>query len=111
MLVFAIICGLVTDKIIREKWFDLSTEIVRKTMNTFGFLGPALGLTALAFTGCNQIMAVAWLCISVLLNGAIYSGFGVGISFAYYHYFRKTFALGQSCGTESELFWNCDWCH
>ncbi len=71
------VCGVATDKIIKEKHFGLSTSAIRKIMNTIGMLGPGLGLLGLAFTKCDPILAITLLCISVMLNGAIYSGFGV----------------------------------
>ncbi len=77
MFAFAMICGIATDKIIKEKHFGLSTTSVRKIMNTVGLLGPGIGFIGLSFSKCNQVMAIFWLCVSVMLNGANYSGFGV----------------------------------
>ena len=44
-------------------------------MQTIGQMTPALGLVGLSFVGCNQTMAVVWLCICIGFNGASYSGF------------------------------------
>ncbi len=77
MWAFALICGAVTDKILRVKPFGASTTTIRKIMNVIGHLGPAIGLIGLAFNGCNKTLAIFWLCIAVMLNGAMYSGFGV----------------------------------
>ncbi len=46
-------------------------------MNSIGHFGPAMSLVALAFTRCNPTLAIFWLCMSVMLTGANYSGFGV----------------------------------
>ena len=77
MWVFALTCGFLTDKIIRAKPFGLSLTVIRKGMNVIAHGGPGVSLIGLAFTGCDQTLAVFWLCMAVMLNGAIYSGFGV----------------------------------
>ena len=51
------------------------SEFVRKAFNTVGHVGPALGLLGLSFSGCNKVAVIFWFCISVMLNGASYSGF------------------------------------
>lgn len=42
-----------------------------------GQYGPAIALTAAAFTGCDRWLTVAILTVGVGLNGGIYSGFKV----------------------------------
>merc|ERR1719357_2200277 len=44
-------------------------------MNTISQMGPALGLVGLSFVGCDRTLAIVWLCISMGLNAACYSGF------------------------------------
>ena len=55
----------------------MSPKNVRRIANSIGHLGSAAGLVGLAFTGCDQSLAIVWLCLSVGLNGAVYSGFQV----------------------------------
>lgn len=55
----------------------LSTRNTRKLCNSVAHYGSAIGLIGLAFTGCNQTVAIVWLCLSVGLNGGVYSGFQV----------------------------------
>ena len=43
-------------------------------------IGPALGMVGLAFTGCNQILAVFWITLATTLSGAAYSGYQVSRS-------------------------------
>ncbi|GJQ83269.1 Picot [Trypoxylus dichotomus] len=50
---------------------------VRKIINGIGQYGPAIALTAAAFTGCDRWLTVAILTIGVGLNGGIYSGFKI----------------------------------
>ena len=68
--------GLLADKLI--KGGTMSAKNVRRICNSIGHFGPAIGLIGLAFTGCDKTLAIVWLCISVGLNGAVYSGFQVG---------------------------------
>ena len=49
-----------------------------------GFVGPALGLLALAYSGCNYVASAVFLCLAIGFNGAVYSGFQV----------KKNLALG-----------------
>ncbi len=65
--------GLIADWLIQSK--RLSTKNVRRLFNCIGHYGSALGLLGLAFTGCDKTAAVVWLCVSVGLNGAVYSAF------------------------------------
>ncbi len=45
-----------------------------------GFLLPACSLLGAAYTGCNRGLTVALITIASSTNGAIYSGFQVGIN-------------------------------
>ena len=55
----------------------LSYSKTKKLMNTISQMGPALGLVGLSFVGCDRTLAIVWLCISIGLNAACYSGFTV----------------------------------
>ena len=52
----------------------------RKICNSVGFVGPALGLLALAYSGCNYVASGVFLCLAIGFNGAVYSGFQVKIT-------------------------------
>ena len=65
------------DKMIASENFSLG--MVRKIFTAIAHLGSAAALIGLAFTGCNQILSVLWLCIAVGLAAGIYSGFAVGL--------------------------------
>ena len=54
--------------------------IIRKSFATVALVGPALCLICLAFTGCNQALAVVWLCMAVMFAGAHNSGMNVRFS-------------------------------
>ena len=71
---FTISCGNFVSYL-RSKEFR--SEVIRKTFNTIGHIGPALGLIGLSFSGCNQIVVVTFFCMAVMLNGAANSGFQV----------------------------------
>ena len=68
--------GWISDMLISKE--ILSVSKTKKLMQTIGQVGPALGLVGLSFVGCDRTLAIVWLCISVGLNGAIYSGYMVG---------------------------------
>ena len=55
----------------------MSVQTARRICNTVGFVGPALGLIALAYSGCDYVASAVFLCIAIGLNGAVYSGFQV----------------------------------
>ena len=55
----------------------LSRNSVRKFSTTVGLSGAAIGLALLAFANCDHTLPVIYLCISVALDGACYSGFSV----------------------------------
>ena len=67
--------GWISDMLISKE--ILSVSKTKKLMQTIGQVGPALGLVGLSFVGCDRTLAIVWLCISVGLNGAIYSGYMV----------------------------------
>jgi ACS family sodium-dependent inorganic phosphate cotransporter len=69
--------GFVTDYVIRTG--KVSRAVARKAVTAIGCLGPAVALSALAFTGCNPTMAIFWLCIGVMLSGAGLVGFNVNV--------------------------------
>ncbi|GFY39055.1 putative inorganic phosphate cotransporter [Trichonephila inaurata madagascariensis] len=50
-------------------------SIIRKTLNTIGFFGPAICLAIVAFVGCKPVVIVALLCLALGLNGFAFSGF------------------------------------
>ena len=54
-----------------------SRGIIRKTFAVVGLVGPAVCLVGLAFTECNQALAVVWLCLAVMFTGAHNSGMNV----------------------------------
>ena len=65
------------DKVISMKW--LSVEHTRKLFNTIGQIGPALALVGLSFIDCDPTLAIAYLCIALSFNAAMYSGFMVSL--------------------------------
>ena len=67
--------GLLSDWLIESG--KMKARNVRRLCNSIGHYGSALGLIGLAFTGCDKTAAIVWLCLSVCLNGAVYSGFQV----------------------------------
>ena len=67
--------GIFADWLIAKEYFSLRN--IRRMCNSIGFFGPAIGLVFLSFAGCDRTQAIVWLCVSVALNGAVYSGFQV----------------------------------
>ena len=67
--------GLLADWLIESG--KMKARNVRRVCNSIGHYGSALGLIGLAFTGCDKTAAIVWLCLSVCLNGAVYSAFQV----------------------------------
>ena len=67
--------GIFADWLIAKEYFSLRS--IRRICNSIGFFGPAIGLVFLSFAGCDRTQAIVWLCASVALNGAVYSGFQV----------------------------------
>jgi hypothetical protein len=78
MTLFSMPIGIVADWLIQSG--KMSAKNTRRLCNSIGHFGSALGLIGLAFTGCNQTLAIVWLCMSVCLNGAVYSGFQVCVT-------------------------------
>ncbi|XP_068597753.1 sialin-like [Brachionichthys hirsutus] len=54
-----------------------STAAVRKIFNSVGTIGPAVFLVAAGHTGCNYILAVAFLTICSSLGGVACAGFNI----------------------------------
>ena len=75
MWLFSMPIGLLSDWLIESG--KMKARNVRRLCNSIGHYGSALGLIGLAFTGCDKTAAIVWLCLSVCLNGAVYSGFQV----------------------------------
>ncbi|KAJ8284991.1 hypothetical protein COCON_G00038410 [Conger conger] len=73
---FALLGGQLADWL-RERWF-IPTVTVRKAFSIAGMVGPALFLVAAGYTGCDYVMAVAFLTVSSALGGLSSSGFGIG---------------------------------
>jgi len=74
MWTFSIFCGLVASRL-RSR--EVRSDVIRKSFNTIGHLGPALALIGLSFSGCNRSLVIFWFCLAVMLNGAANSGFQV----------------------------------
>ncbi|XP_022918164.1 putative inorganic phosphate cotransporter isoform X2 [Onthophagus taurus] len=75
MWLFSMAISHVADWMLVSGYF--THTIVRKIINGIGQYGPAVALTAAAFTGCDRWLTIAILTIGVGLNGGIYSGFKV----------------------------------
>ncbi|XP_056327550.1 sialin isoform X2 [Danio aesculapii] len=71
----ALLGGQLAD-LLRER-FLFRTVIVRKAFTVIGMAGPAVFLVAAGYTGCNYILAVAFLTISSSLGGISASGFNI----------------------------------
>ena len=52
----------------------VSTTVGRKIANTVGMFIPGLAFVALAFSGCDSVLAVSMIVLAVGANGAIYAG-------------------------------------
>lgn len=73
--VMSVVGGQVAD-LLRER-YHLPTVAVRKTFSLIGMIGPAVFLVAAGYTGCNYILAVAFLTVSSSLGGLSASGFNI----------------------------------
>ncbi|KAI2657840.1 Sialin [Labeo rohita] len=71
----ALLGGQLAD-LLREKYL-FRTVIVRKAFTIVGMMGPAVFLVAAGYTGCNYVLAVAFLSISSSLGGISASGFNI----------------------------------
>ena len=74
MWTFSIFCGLLASRLRSQ---EVRSDVIRKSFNTIGHLGPALALIGLSFSGCNRSLVIFWFCLAVMLNGAANSGFQV----------------------------------
>ncbi|XP_045591544.1 sialin [Procambarus clarkii] len=101
----------------------------RRIYSAIAMLGPAVGLLAVAHAGCEAAVAVALLCLSLFLNGAIttsqlvnqndiapnYAGtvFGISNTFGAAASFVAPVAVGaitndqQTMGQWQKVFWMC----
>ncbi|XP_043111450.1 sialin [Puntigrus tetrazona] len=71
----ALLGGQLAD-LLRERYL-IRTVIVRKAFTIVGMVGPAVFLVAAGYTGCNFVLAVAFLSISSSLGGISASGFNI----------------------------------
>ncbi|XP_042857342.1 sialin-like [Penaeus japonicus] len=73
MWIFSLLFSSLMDKLLSAG--KLTTLNVRRLAMTIGVYAPTLGLIAMCFVNCDAVLAVVVLCISVGLNGAVYSGY------------------------------------
>lgn len=71
----ALLGGQLAD-LLRERYL-IRTAYVRKAFTIVGMVGPAIFLVATGYTGCNFVLAVAFLSISSALGGISASGFNI----------------------------------
>ncbi|XP_016323166.1 sialin-like [Sinocyclocheilus anshuiensis] len=71
----ALLGGQLAD-LLREKYL-IRTVIVRKAFTIVGMVGPAVFLVAAGYTGCNYVLAIAFLTLSSSLGGVSASGFNI----------------------------------
>ncbi|GFY74558.1 putative inorganic phosphate cotransporter, partial [Trichonephila inaurata madagascariensis] len=69
----SIFASILADHLRKSDKFRIST--IRKTMNTIGFIGPAICLAFVAFVGCKPVAIVVLLCLALGFNGFAFSGF------------------------------------
>ncbi|XP_054720122.1 putative inorganic phosphate cotransporter [Uloborus diversus] len=73
--VFAVLASIVADKLRAKSNLRITT--IRRIINSIALYGPGVGILAVAFVGCNPVVIVVLLTLSVGFNGFIYSGFNV----------------------------------
>ncbi|KAK6328723.1 hypothetical protein J4Q44_G00007010 [Coregonus suidteri] len=73
-VLLAVLGGQLADYL-RENFYR--TVVVRKAFSLIGMIGPAVFIVAAGYTGCNYILAVAFLTISSSLGGFVASGFNI----------------------------------
>ena len=73
MWILSIVIGLSADALIKAGVISVGAS--RKICQSIGHYGPAVGLIMLAFSGCDAVLAMIALCISVGLNGGTYAGY------------------------------------
>ncbi|GFQ98058.1 putative inorganic phosphate cotransporter, partial [Trichonephila clavata] len=71
--IVSILAGILADKLRAKGKWRITT--IRKILNSIGFFGPAICLTAVAFLGCRPIIIVVLLSLAMGLNGFAFSGF------------------------------------
>ncbi|GFR00304.1 hypothetical protein TNCT_75011 [Trichonephila clavata] len=70
--IVSILASILADKLrAKGKW---RITAIRKILNSIGFFGPAICLTAVAFLGCRPIIIVVLLSLAMGLNGFAFSG-------------------------------------
>ena len=75
MMLFSMPSAWLADKLSAKQ--VASKGIIRKSFAVVSMLGPALSLIGLSFSGCNQTLAIVWLCLAVMFKGAHNSGINV----------------------------------
>ncbi|KAL1129024.1 hypothetical protein AAG570_013556 [Ranatra chinensis] len=68
MCLFANICGWIVDWLIGPK--EINLNIVRKIFGTIGAVGPAIGILAASYSGCNKVLVTSFFIIGMGLMGA-----------------------------------------
>ncbi|GFR93810.1 vesicular glutamate transporter [Elysia marginata] len=68
-------CGILADFIRRNGY--LSTKVTRKVFNSAGLALPGIFLIFVGYVGCNHVLAMLMLTLSVGLGGAAMGGFNV----------------------------------
>jgi ACS family sodium-dependent inorganic phosphate cotransporter len=74
-LLYSTPVGRLADWLIKSE--KLSRTKIRKIMTSIGYLVPALALLILTMIGCDPTLAIILLCISVMINGTVLSGYMV----------------------------------
>ncbi|XP_035211568.1 putative inorganic phosphate cotransporter isoform X1 [Stegodyphus dumicola] len=73
--VCAMLASISADKLRATNRFTITT--IRKIINSIAFFGPGVCVLAVAFVGCNPVIIVVLLTVSLGLNGFMFSGFNV----------------------------------
>ncbi|HIF15199.1 MAG TPA: hypothetical protein EYQ86_07755 [Bacteroidetes bacterium] len=75
MWIFSMVLGWLSDWLLVSNKMSLTT--IRKLMTSIAMFGPAFGLIGLAYTGCNAVWSIVWLCLAYTLGGALLSGINI----------------------------------
>ena len=112
MFLASFLFGWISDWMNSRKF--LSYSKTKKLMNTISQMGPALGLVGLSFVGCDRTLAIVWLCISIGLNAACYSGFTVSQNdfqlLNLLKLLKYSFVAVKHNRSFPQLCWNCHGC-